>query len=98
MDEQLRQLQAQLEMTTAALNQAMTQPESPSPEKPGHTSSEASTEADPKKKGRLPASDEIRRRFQDLAETLPGQHGRVFQPFFQNYVEKQLMRLREGER
>lgn len=51
MDEQLRKLQEQLEMTTAALNQAMAQPESATAGKPGDTSSAAPAEAAPKKKG-----------------------------------------------
>jgi hypothetical protein len=42
------------------------------------------------RKEREPDAEEIRRRFQHLAESLPEKHQRVFQPFFQEYVREKL--------
>jgi len=46
------------------------------------------------KKERAPDADEIRRRFDTLAGSLPEKHHRVFQPFFQEYVKNKFTNLK----
>ena len=46
------------------------------------------------KKERPPDAAEIQRRFTQLAESIPGKHQRIFQPFFQEFVKKKLSSLK----
>jgi hypothetical protein len=46
------------------------------------------------KKERPPDAEEIRRRYEQLAASIPDKHHRVFQPFFQEYVRDKLTNLK----
>ncbi len=42
---------------------------------------------------REPDAKEIQRRFQEIAASLPEKHHRIFQPFFQKYVQEKLKKI-----
>ena len=42
---------------------------------------------------RAPDEEEIRRRFEQLAKTLPDKHKQIFQPYFQRYLSSELKKL-----
>jgi hypothetical protein len=46
------------------------------------------------KRSREPDAEEIKRRYQQLAGSIPDKHHRVFQPFFQEYVRQKLTNLK----
>ena len=42
---------------------------------------------------RAPDEEEVRRRFEQLAKTLPDKHKQIFQPYFQRYLSSELKKL-----